>query len=64
MEKNKYRKIGFNCINKILSDNIKSIIENSVYNYTLKVSKIYNYKECFTNELFRLTIKIKLCHCI
>ena len=61
MNINKYRKIGYNCINKLLDDDIKSrIIENSIYNYTVKTSKFFNYVLDFDNELFRLTYKNKI----
>ena len=61
MEKSKYRKIGYNLINKyVKSKNKSKIIENSVFNYTIEKSKYYNYKLTFDNELFRLTYKNKI----
>ena len=61
MEVNKYRNRGYNIINKILKDDIKSkVIENSIYNYTLERAKLQNYKLDFSNELFRLTYKNKV----
>ena len=61
MINNKYRTKGFNVINSIIkNENITKIIENSIYNYTVNKSKLYNYELNFVDKLFRLTYKNKL----